>query len=807
MRIFLAVFIVSIAFCGTLKAQNDDESVRQTDWAAFPETDGTLFSPLSAYGSYFDQATGFGLNFIRFRPRGYDWRYREQRLGGVAFGDWFRGAPAWNAVSGLTGIGTQIYDEQELIPFSVGKNADRRILPWQQQRGGRVGFSTSNRSYVYRGTAAYSSGEGKKGWAYTLFASRSWGDSYMIDGVWNDSWSLFGSVSKRLGRNHRIALTALYTPTERALQSASTAEAQELTGNNLYNPSWGYYGSKKRSSYVRESQQPVFLLTHEFTNSDRLTVTTTAGARFGKESYSNLSWQNAPNPRPDYYRNLPSFQTSPEMQERVAELWRTDVNVRQIDWQSMTDLNHEGGSRAHYITESRVRDYLEYSVQSTLRWQPTERTLFTAGIELLGADNLNFKRLEDLLGADYWLDIDVFAENDEDVRNKTQNNMRDPNRHVREGEEFGYKYSMQTLTGRLWARLHQRMENWDFGITVSGGGSSYRRFGYYEKENFAGDESYRYSPRLTRAEWLFRAEAGYQIGGRFRAGVTLTSQNLMATPRNSFISPEYRNARLPELKNEQILGAELRFDYRTPGFRADLSAFWTQFNDRTDVRSFYDDFNHFYCNYILEGIDTRHLGIEFSAVVQLAPYLSLKAAGVYMDNRYTSNPFATELKESTGVEALTERVYYKDLRVANGPQTVGVLSLEYTPRAWTFSASVNGYANSYIAPTPLRRTLRSTEQAASEEDRRLMLEQERFGGGATLDLFLGRTIYFRDSHRLGLYAGVNNLLNRKDIRTGGYESSRMRYSGTGESRRLLPLDSKYYYALGTNFFVTVNWRF
>lgn len=807
MRIFLAVSFILIASFDIILAQNDiySEAVRYDHTPSDSETQ--LFGMLGAYDSYFEQATGFGLNFVRFRPRGYDSRYRGQRFGGLALTDWFRGVPAWNATNGLSQAGIRSVSETDGIPYSVGSRNDLDIAPWRQRPGGRLSLSTGNRNYTFRGIAQYASGENlRNGWSYSLYASRTSGRSYMIDGYWNDAWSLFGTVGKRFGDRHRLSVTVLYTPTERAAQSASTDEAFQLTGKNLYNPAWGRYDGKQRSANVRESRQPVFILSHEF-EAEKLKITTSAMGRFGKESYSALMWQNAPNPRPDYYRHMPSFQTTDAMRERVAELWRTDENVRQIDWQAMVDLNHRDGPRAHYIIEDRVRDYLEYTVQSVARWQASDHTVLSGGIEFLYADNLNFKRVNDLLGADYWLDIDSFVENDEDVGNKTQNNMLEPNRRVREGDEFGYKYTVESQSGRLWAGVGHQKENLDMSLTISGGVTSFQRFGYYEKENFAGNESVRYSKRLTQPEWLIQGDVGYRIGGRLRAGFRLTVQDLSPLPSNSFITPEYRNAVLPDLKNERILGAELRFDYRVPNLKLYAGAFWTQFSDRTEVRYFYDDFNHFYCNYIMEGIDTRHAGIEASAEIDLADNLKLNLAGVWMDNRYTSNPFATEWKDATGDEVLTERVYYKDLKVPNGPQMAGVLNLVYSPRSWTFSASLNAYGNSYIAPTPLRRTFRSTDQARTPEERDEMIRQERFAGGATVDLFLGKTVYLRSDHRLGFYAGVNNVFNRKSIRTGGYESSRMRYSGTGERQSLRPLDSKYYHALGTNFFFTASWRF
>ena len=115
-------------------------------------------------------------------------------------------------------------------------------------------------------------------------------------------------------------------------------------------------------SNVRTTRQPVVMLTHAYSDNETFSLTTTVAARFGNESRSTLDWQNAPNPRPDYYRNMPSFQPEgSEMRAWVEELWRTDPTVQQIDWAAMVERNRNDSPRAHYVVASRVqyRPYLK----------------------------------------------------------------------------------------------------------------------------------------------------------------------------------------------------------------------------------------------------------------------------------------------------------------------------------------------------------------------------------------------------------------------------------------------------------------
>ena len=56
---------------------------------------------------------------------------------------------------------------------------------------------------------------------------------------------------------------------------------------------------------------------------------------------------------------------------------------------------------------------------------------------------------------------------------------------------------------------------------------------------------------------------------------------------------------------------------------------------------------------------------------------------------------------------------------------------------------------------------------------------------------------------LYLSAGVNNLLNNTDIRTGGFEQLRYDFSGNNPQR----FPPKYFYGYGANYFINISLKF
>mgnify|MGYP005800117315 CR=1 FL=1 len=68
--------------------------------------------------------------------------------------------------------------------------------------------------------------------------------------------------------------------------------------------------------------------------------------------------------------------------------------------------------------------------------------------------------------------------------------------------------------------------------------------------------------------------------------------------------------------------------------------------------------------------------------------------------------------------------------------------------------------------------------------------------------------WYIGQYMLGFSLEVKNILNNQDIRTGGYEQMRMnRVRASNGETRYSRFDSKYFYMLGTNYYLNVYLRF
>ncbi|MBQ7195599.1 MAG: hypothetical protein IJS07_08195, partial [Bacteroidales bacterium] len=86
-----------------------------------------------------------------------------------------------------------------------------------------------------------------------------------------------------------------------------------------------------------------------------------------------------------------------------------------------------------------------------------------------------------------------------------------------------------------------------------------------------------------------------------------------------------------------------------------------------------------------------------------------------------------------------------------------------------------------------------------------MCDQERFKDAFLLNFSVGKSWYIK-SRQLGFSLQLNNLLNNRGVKTGGYEQTRI-IDNTKYDTRYYRFDSKYFYMSGFNYMLNIYFRF
>ncbi|HNU87624.1 MAG TPA: TonB-dependent receptor [Ferruginibacter sp.] len=792
-----------------------------------------ISSQLSAGRDPFLNAATFKFGAVRFRIRGYD---ADQ------FGTFINGIPMENLDNGFTpygqwgGLNDVLRNRESTLGLTattfaygdMGGSTSFDTRASHQRKQTSINYASSNRNYSNRLMITHSTGLNNKGWAFSISGSRRWAEEGFTDGTYYNGWSFFAAADKRFNDRHLLSFVAFATPTENGRQGASVQEMIDIAGNNFYNPYWGYQNGRKRNASIARSFQPIGILTHDWKISDKTTLVTAASVTYGNRSVTGLDWYNAADPRPDYYRYLPSYQLDPYFAEQVRQELINDVNKRQINWDALYTTNYNSfdvvkdafgitgnnvsGKRSHYIVEERVVNTLKYIFNSTLNTTLSDHASLSAGITYQSQRNNYYKRVDDLLGGEFYVDVNQFGERDFPSNpGAAQNNLNIPNRILGEGDKFGYNYDINIKKGSVWLQGVFKFRKIDFFVATEHSYTSFFRYGNVKSGLFPNN-SYGKSSTYNFYNSSIKGGVTYKIDGRNYLFANGSYGSRAPFFENAFIAPRTRDFVQDNLKSEEMLTVEGGYAMNAPKLKIRATGYYSQFKNQLDVLTFYHDEYRNFVNYAVSNIGKIHAGFEFGAEAKIYKGLSLTAAAAIGKYYYNTRQSATVTTDnSAAVLSQNDIVYSKNYYVPT-PQQAYTIGLDYrSPRFWFVNVNFNYFDKMYLSVNPIRRTEAAVSGVTEGSELwNKIVDQISLKPQYTLDLFAGYSwLMNRKFHNLKkrtflvFNVGVNNILDNRNIVSGGFEQ--LRFDFTGKNVDKFP--ERRFYAYGVNYFASMGIRF
>ncbi len=754
----LAWCIASAVFAQQPKSTVTPKTTADDDNADFTFTESqldegedatqTVSAMVSSKNDVYLSQVGYLFSPMRFRARALDNQYNQTYLNGIMYNDVERGRFSYSMIGGLNQIvnpnreGASPFETTVFGLPGIGGATSINLRPGSQRQGHQITLSGCNRNYVARGAYSFASGFNSQGWAFSGAVAYRWSKEGYIPGVFYNSLSVYLGVEKKLGDKHSLSLVAFGAPTERGQQGASTEEAYWLANSHYYNPNWGYQNGKKRNSRVVNDFEPTAILTWDFDIDENTKLTTSAGFRYSMYSSTALGWNgNAYDPRPDYYKNLPSsiFNVyDPEQNngdylgqnKYFLEQWQTLYNAwtgdeasRQVQWDRMYYVNRVAaaiGGEALYYQERRHNDQLMFNLSSTINKNIDVNQKFTGGLQYNTTKGMHYKTMADLLGAETYYDYDKFAANDygRDSR-EAQNDLRNPNRRIGVGDKFGYDYNIYVHKVRLWGHYQYNLGKFNFGFGGHLDGTMFERDGLMQNGR-APENSY------GTSGWAHFIHGG----GQFRIAYDPTPNHRIALaggwdneaplPANSFVAPRMQNNFINNLSREDIFNAQLSYDFRFGILTGRVAGYLTRFQDGVEQTAFYNDDQSRFTYLTMNGINRMHYGVEAALNLQVTSSLSFHALGTISEAKYVNNPAAqlayegmdantiakvnTWLNPVTGQPSTTPLCVYADgMHVSGTPLTAANIGVDYNIKGWYLSLDLNYYDRVYVGFSQYRR--------------------------------------------------------------------------------------------------------
>lgn len=781
----------------------------------------------------FAQAAAYELGAYWFRTRGYDNKFSDVLFNGVRMNKVDNNRVDYGNWGGLNDItrhpAETIYglDPSDYAFGNLGGSMYVDTRPSAKRAGTSVSYSLANRSYRQRIMLTHNTGLMKNGWGFMASGSRRWAEEGRIDGTFYDAWGYFLGAEKKFNDHHSLNLTVFGAPYRRSTNSPNTQEIYDLMGTG-YNAYWGYQDGDKRSERVKKNHEPVAMLTHHWNFGESSKLTSTIGYQFGKAGASRLDWYNARTPTPIHYSKFPSYYKGKGRSEKQIEdlihAWENDPSFNQIDWAKLYQANrfqveHRDG-HAVYSLVSDVNEDKTLSFSTNLRTQLTEDFTLYAGANFQDTKSEVYRELDDLLGAKFAWNLDDFADSGESGEYGGK-------LIVYEGDILQYHAKFTHNYVDAWASGDWNINQLSVRLSGKISNTSIQREGLYHHYKY--DNSFGKSKTYDFLNYGGKLQLLYKIDGR--NFIKLNGAYFTNAPTINDVFPQGRdnNSTLPDPESTLIKSADINYILRAPRLKARFTGFYTKTEDEVETSFGYLDLSatsdaSLFTAEVLSGVDKQYLGAELAVEAQLTTAISAHAVASIGQYTYANNPdlyyFTDSFNDNLidlGGYAYRGKTYLKDYKLASSPQKGYSLGVEYrSPQYWWLGVTGNYLTQNYVDVSPSKRTERFVQNdkgrpfdGVTEESLRNVLKQERFSDEFMMNLNAGKSFRFGEYWAM-IGLTVNNLLNNKDYRTGGFEQLRLanyQVQTENDNNNSKVFGNRYWYDQGTSYFLNLIVRF
>ncbi len=783
------------------------------------------FALLQATRDVFLNRAAFDFSQAFYRLRGYDWKEGSVAINGLEINKIFNGRAQWNNWGGLNDVTRNQNYTFGLAPSALGFGGilgltNINVRPSLFRPGLRVSSSYSNRTYAGRLMATYNSGASQNNISYSVSASRRWANEGYLDGTLYDGYSAFMALEYKISKKQSLAITAILSSNRRGQSAPLTREVFNLAGRQ-YNPNWGLQNSDVRNARTRLIREPIVLLNY-FYETKKLALNLGASYQFGVVARNRLSYFNAPNPDPVYYRYLPSYYINQRIPnfENAALARQGFLNNPQINWAGIYEANRAtslNGKSAYLIQQDHADDK-QLNFNGLLNYKINNQFKLDIGAAYNTLSSNNYAKIEDLLGSSFHEDIDTFSNTRNDVNGELIK---------KEGATFAYNYNLKATVLKSFIQLKYTSKKWDGFLASKWKSTNYNREGLFLNERFPLN-SLGKSESVGFSNFGVKAGVTYRYSGRHIFSVNGAFSQRPPVLQNIFINPRENNELVPEISSESLKAIEFTYFLRWKDLKGRLTAYYTLINNITDINFFYVEsgVGNDFVQEVLTGVGHKHMGVELGLEHQFTADVKLTAALGIGSHRYANNANLTINFDPSGdpddlintqgsLDLGTTSI--KDYHLATGPQVAAALGMEYRhPDYWWMGITANYLTKNFTDISKITRTQsffidpetnlpfpEATTEAVSK-----ILEQENLEDIYLLNLVGGKSWLVKDMY-VSAFVSINNLFDLT-YRTGGFEQSRNGNFGrlTADNARNNPsFGPKHWYASGRTYFLNLAVNF
>lgn len=667
--------------------------------------------------SIYTTKTSGGFGDSRINIRGFNQEDVALLINGIPVNGMEDNKVYWSNWAGLGDVTRTIQVQRglgasKLAVASVGGTINIITNGTDQRKGGSVFQSIGNDGYQKTGLTL-STGLTENNWAFTFSGSRTTGDGY-VDNAYIDAWSYFFSASKQINSKHLVMLTGFGAPQRHGQRSFPQPidDTRDRYGIR-WNDDWGQYRGEDFGWRENFYHKPQVGLNHVWQVSPRTEVVSSAyfsvGRGGGTGDIGSLREFRIPN---DSYGEE-NFDAIAAWNQGQASLAGRDpvAAVRYVIGQdtSMGQIasNENGGT----IKRASMNEHEWYGFLSNVKHDVNQNLTLSGGIDLRWYTGSHYRKVIDLLGAEYWFDDDNVNEMGDEITyiDEDGNEVTESGNLVRATTDahklFGSvdddeKIDYHNDENINWYGAFGQAEYTIGGLSAFISGAvnftQMRRIDFFNKP-----------PDDNTTDWLSFLGGNVKTGANYNIdennNVFFNVGYISRAPYFDALFPTFNNDEANEdAVNEEVFGLEAGYGFNTRRFKVNLNGYYTQWTNKTEVQSARDGNNQLYIINLL-GVEALHMGLELDASLKATDYLDLTVMGSFGDWQWNGNPTGVITDDSQNtIEETT--LFLDGLKVGDAAQTtIGIGAAFEVGSGITLDAQYLYFDNLYAAYQPADR--------------------------------------------------------------------------------------------------------
>jgi hypothetical protein len=484
--------------------------------------------------------------------------------------------------------------------------------------------------------------------------------------------------SKQFNNTSKIKLSFIWNNAQQGKSATTVNEMFLLTNKRTYQPNWGWLHQQLYFPSTKQTNAPILTINYVKQLGENTIFKISNAIIAGTQYQTSLGWNNAADPRPDYYRYLPSYSKDSALRKSLEIWYKQHPEQLQIQFDKLEKINQNSkdGSAFYIVNQQNEKIFLTHGTISI-----SNSTSSNFAVQFgthYAMDQVRYDNtLNDLLGGKYFNNYNNWINDDGSILSY-QNDILHPDRKIKGGETWGPAYTMKAFQIHPWLQIEKEGPILATKLAISSTIESIQRIGHNQNGLFPLSSKGE-SRKLINTSWDIKASLMYKLNGRANISSLFFTQWEAPIISQLYINPEMHSNTNPYMLSILHNGLDMTFHYSAPIVKFSTSLYWQQTMNQTIQKMFYHDGYAEFVYGLVGHIKEENTGIETSIETDIISNCKISFVTTLQKSKYSNNPNYQLLNVNDLLVKESGLLHLNQLPSTSSPEIVNGLSIQYAP--------------------------------------------------------------------------------------------------------------------------------